>query len=67
MSRTTGQDETLDPAAMRASMAILTPIDDAVRRPGGFADKIPTPADADEQTKFLHFVGQPALIPASWW
>jgi uncharacterized protein (TIGR03086 family) len=60
LSRTIGQDETLDPAAMRASMAILTPIDDAVRRPGGFADKIPTPADSDEQTRFLHFVGQPA-------
>jgi uncharacterized protein (TIGR03086 family) len=59
LSRATGQDETLDPAAMRASTAILTPIDDSVRRPGGFADKIPTPADADEQTKFLHFVGQP--------
>jgi uncharacterized protein (TIGR03086 family) len=60
LSRATGQDETLDPAAMRASTAILIPIDEAVRRPGGFADKIPTPAEADEQTTFLHFVGQPA-------
>jgi uncharacterized protein (TIGR03086 family) len=60
LSRATGQDETLDPTAMRASTAILAPIDDAVRRPGGFADKIPTPAGADEQTTFLHFVGQPA-------
>ena len=40
-------------------LAILTPIDDAVRRPGGFADKIPSPAEADDQTMFLHFVGQP--------
>jgi uncharacterized protein (TIGR03086 family) len=60
LSRAIGQDETLDPAAIRASTAILTPIDEAVRRPGGFADKIASPADADEQTKFLHFVGQPA-------
>jgi uncharacterized protein (TIGR03086 family) len=60
LSRAIGQDESLDPAAMRASTAILSPIDEAVRRPGGFADKIASPADADEQTKFLHFVGQPA-------
>jgi uncharacterized protein (TIGR03086 family) len=60
LSRATGQDEALDTAAMRAGTAILTPIDEAVRRPGGFADKIASPADADEQTRFLHFVGQPA-------
>jgi uncharacterized protein (TIGR03086 family) len=59
LSQAIGVDESLDPAAMAASLAILTPIDDAVRRPGGFADKVPSPADADEQTRFLNFVGQP--------
>ena len=59
LSRAIGQDATLDPAAMAGATAILTPIDDAVRRPGGFADKIASPAGADEQTRFLNFVGQP--------
>jgi uncharacterized protein (TIGR03086 family) len=64
LSQAIGLDATLDPAAMAASTAILTPIDDAVRRPGGFADKIPTPADADQQTTFLHFVGQSTSLQA---
>jgi uncharacterized protein (TIGR03086 family) len=59
LSRAIGQEATLDPAAMAGATAILTPIDDAVRRPGGFADKIASPAGADEQTRFLNFVGQP--------
>lgn len=62
LSRATGQDESLDPDAMEASTAVLTTIDDAVRRPGGFAAKILPPEGADEQTKFLNFVGQPVSL-----
>jgi uncharacterized protein (TIGR03086 family) len=58
LSRAIGHDETLDPAAMAASTERLTPIDDAVRRPGGFVTKIPAPDGADQQTAFLLFCGR---------
>lgn len=58
LSRATGQDEHLDPAAVAACRSFLEPIDEAIRRPGGFAPKI-TPAEgADEQTAFLNFCGR---------
>jgi uncharacterized protein (TIGR03086 family) len=58
LARATGQDEQLDPAAVAASAELLTPIDEAIRRPGGFAPKIDPPGDADEQTQFLCFCGR---------
>jgi len=60
LARATGQDETLDPVATASAFAFLTPIDDAIRRPGGFAPKINPAHDADEQTLFLNFCGRPA-------
>ncbi len=65
LSLAIGGDASLDPDAMAASTAILTPIDDAVRRPGGFAAKISPPEGADEQTKFLNFVGQSVAVTSS--
>jgi uncharacterized protein (TIGR03086 family) len=58
LARATGQDEQLDPAAVAAAGAFLEPIDDAIRRPGGFAAKITPPAGADEQKAFLNFCGR---------
>ena len=58
LARATGQDERLDPQAMAKSMEFLAPIDEAIRRPGGFAAKIAPAADADDQTKFLNFCGR---------
>jgi uncharacterized protein (TIGR03086 family) len=58
LARATGQAEQLDPAAVAACEEFLTPIDEAIRRPGGFAPKIDPPADADDQTKFLNFCGR---------
>jgi uncharacterized protein (TIGR03086 family) len=58
LARATGQDEQLDPVAVAACAAFLTPIDDAIRRPGGFAPKIEPPSDADEQTRLLCFCGR---------
>jgi len=58
LARATGQDETLDKEAIAKSAEFLTPIDEAIRRPGGFAPKIDPPADADEQTRFLNFCGR---------
>ena len=45
LARATGQDDRLDPAAVAAALEFLGPLDEAIRRPGGFAAKIePAPA-----------------------
>jgi hypothetical protein len=33
-------------------------LDEAIRRPGGFAPKIDPPTDADPQTRLLNFGGR---------
>jgi len=58
LARATGQDEQLDPDAVSKARAFLAPLDEAIRRPGGFGPKIDTPSDADEQTALLHFCGR---------
>jgi uncharacterized protein (TIGR03086 family) len=58
LARGTNQAEDLDPAAVAASYSFLEPIDEAIRRPGGFAAKITPAAGADEQTVFLNFCGR---------
>ncbi|MQA13829.1 MAG: TIGR03086 family protein [Pseudonocardiaceae bacterium] len=60
LARATGQDERLDPYAVAKAMEFLAPIDEGMRRPGGFTAKIEPPADADEQTKLLNFCGRAA-------
>ena len=54
----TGQDDRLDPEAVSAATAFLTPNDEMLRRPGGFGPKLEPPADADEQARLLAFVGR---------
>jgi uncharacterized protein (TIGR03086 family) len=58
LARATGQDERLDPDAVAQALAFLLPIDEAIRRPGGFNPKIQPAPDADEQTKLLNFAGR---------
>ena len=58
LARTTGLDESLDPEAIAKASEFLTPIDDAIRRPGGFEPKIDPSPDADAQTKLLNFAGR---------
>lgn len=60
LARATGQDESLDPDAVAKALLFLTPIDDAIRRPGGFAAKIEPAPGADAQTRFLNFTGRRA-------
>ncbi len=55
LARATGQDETLDPGAVAKALESLTPLDDAIRRPGGFGPKIEPAPGADVQTRFLNF------------
>ncbi|MDQ6783209.1 MAG: TIGR03086 family metal-binding protein [Actinomycetota bacterium] len=58
LARATGQEEQLDPEAVAKAMEFLVPLDEAIRRPGGFAPKIDPPADADPQTRLLNFGGR---------
>jgi uncharacterized protein (TIGR03086 family) len=58
LARATGQDERLDPDAVEKTNEFLVPIDDAIRRPGGFAPKLAPPSGADAQTVLLHFCGR---------
>ena len=58
LARATGQDEQLDPAGVELAFAMLLPADEAIRGPGSFGPKIEPPPGADEQTRFLCFLGR---------
>jgi uncharacterized protein (TIGR03086 family) len=60
LARAVGGDEHLDPDVVRLAMSMLEPIDDAIRRPGVFGPKLEPPAGADDQTRFLYFLGRRA-------
>jgi len=58
LARATGQDEQLDPGGVTYAFAMLLPADEAIRGAGSFGPKIEPPPDADEQTRFLCFLGR---------
>jgi uncharacterized protein (TIGR03086 family) len=58
LARATGQDERLDAGACVTALEFLLPIDEAIRRPGGFAPKLEPPAGADAQARLLSFAGR---------
>jgi uncharacterized protein (TIGR03086 family) len=58
LARATGQDEALDPDAVRYAHAALTPFSEAIRNPGGFAPALESSGDASAQTQFLNFTGR---------
>lgn len=60
LARATGQDERMDPDEVRSIHAALLPMDDMMRGPGAFGPKVEAPDDADEQTRFLAFLGRRA-------
>lgn len=60
LARATGQDDQLPEDAIAEALAFLTPLDNAIRRPGGFAAKIEPVVGADLQTCFLNFCGREA-------
>ena len=60
LARATGQDDRLDQAAAEQALEFLTPMDEAIRRPGGFAPKLDPPPGADAQTRLLAFTGRTA-------
>jgi len=58
LARATGQPEALDIRGVEKAAEFLTPIDEAIRRPGGFSAKIEPPEGADAQTRLLNFAGR---------
>jgi uncharacterized protein (TIGR03086 family) len=61
LARATGQAETLDPDQLQRMIAGMGAIPEEVLRAGGmFGPKIDVPADADDQTRFLAYVGRRA-------
>lgn len=58
LSRATGQQVALDDETARSALEWMTPLDDAMRRPGGFGPKIDAPEGADDLTKLVAFSGR---------
>lgn len=58
LARATGQEERLDPEAVGVALEFLGPLDEAIRRPGGFGPRIEPAPGADEQVRFLNFCGR---------
>jgi uncharacterized protein (TIGR03086 family) len=58
LARATGQDDRLDPEACERALEFLGPVDEAIRRPGGFGPKIEPSPGADVQTRLLNFGGR---------
>jgi uncharacterized protein (TIGR03086 family) len=58
LARATGQDEQLDAAGVTIAFDGIRPADEAIRGAGGFGPKIEPPQDANEQTRFLCFLGR---------
>jgi uncharacterized protein (TIGR03086 family) len=58
LARATGGDERLDPDLVAHVHAHLEPMDEMLRQPWAFGPKVPPPAGADAQTRFLCFVGR---------
>lgn len=53
-----GDDEALDVEAVAIAHERLGAVSDAIRVPGGFAAPIESALDANDQTRFLNFVGR---------
>jgi uncharacterized protein (TIGR03086 family) len=61
LARATGLDETLPADEVDATMAGLSQFDEKMMRsPGVFGPAVEAPADADDQTKLLAFLGRRA-------
>ncbi|MGH9016909.1 MAG: TIGR03086 family metal-binding protein [Acidimicrobiales bacterium] len=65
LARGTDQDGTLDAVAVAKAAEAPEPIDEAIRRPGGFSEKAAPAPGADDQTRFLNFCGPRLTWPSS--
>jgi uncharacterized protein (TIGR03086 family) len=60
LARATGLDEHIDPKDLADVRAAMAPLADKMRSPQAFGPEIDVPAEADEQTKLLAFLGRRA-------
>jgi uncharacterized protein (TIGR03086 family) len=58
LARATGQDERLDPDECAVLLAGMEPFEDMIRASGQYGPRVPTPDDADAQTRLLGFIGR---------
>jgi uncharacterized protein (TIGR03086 family) len=58
IARAAGGDEKLDPTDVHDMFEMVKPMDEMLRSPGVCGPKVEVPADADEQTQFLTFLGR---------
>jgi uncharacterized protein (TIGR03086 family) len=58
LARATGQDETLDADEVHRMFSGMEPYDEAMRASGHYGPRVTVPADADEQTKLIAFIGR---------
>jgi uncharacterized protein (TIGR03086 family) len=58
LARATGQDERLDPDEVHRQLEAMAPYEDAMRKSGHYGPRVEVPADADEQTRLIAFVGR---------
>ncbi|MFD2765412.1 TIGR03086 family metal-binding protein [Micromonospora eburnea] len=65
LSRATGQDDRLDSKFCEALLAGMEPLDDVLRSSGQYGPRVPTPDDADAQTRLIAYIGRdPFWTPA---
>ncbi|WP_300008143.1 TIGR03086 family metal-binding protein [Pseudonocardia sp.] len=58
LARATGGDERLDPAEVHRLYEGMLPLDEMLRTSGHYGPRVEVPADADEQTRLLAFIGR---------
>ena len=58
LARATGLDDRLDPDAVQRMVESMGPSDEAMRASGHFGPRVEVPADADEQTRLIAFMGR---------
>jgi uncharacterized protein (TIGR03086 family) len=60
LAKATGQDTTLDPKLVGASLKVLAPQIEALQASGAFGSPVEVPTDADPQTRLLGLLGRQA-------
>lgn len=58
LAHATGQDETLDATMCAEQLEMMVPLDELIRMPGFFGEKLDAPEDADVQARLLTFGGR---------
>lgn len=58
LARATGQDDALDPSEVKAMLAGIEPMGDALAKSGHYNRPVDVRPDADEQTRLIAFTGR---------